>query len=399
VNLCDLYAFPGRPGSTVLVMTVNPDAGRSSPVTFRPDAVYQFAVDANGGVEQILGLRIRFAEPDGDGCQPLNVLYAGARDLPDAGAGAGAGAQVGSGITGSAFSVDLPGLPAGRGWAGLAADPFWADGAALFAFLQAAHEGRFTPDAFAEPDNIFQGRNVTAIVLEIPDALLGTARSSVWATVSLYGHAPARQVSGMGQPMLRPLFFNVPGPDTEELNAGAPAEDRQRYADRIIAVATRLASIAGHQAPEVHARHVARAFLPDVLGYTPGEPARFWPGGGTGRSLTDDASVPPSRSPPVTPSPSRCRLPSRYRPSRMWDHRTPGSCLRWLNSSASGPPAPTPAGRRGPPLPPAPRCCRAASPESAAGRRRCSRLMPGHEPGHVANPAHAAVARSRRRPG
>jgi hypothetical protein len=285
LNLCDVYAFGGGPGSTVLVMSVNPDAGSSSPITFRPDAVYQFALDPDGGVQPRVGLRIRFAEPDAHGRQRLQVLHASPSDLWDA----GAGDQIGTGITGSESAVTFPGLSAGKVWAGLTADPFWADGAALFAFLQAAHDGRFTPEVFAEGSNIFQGRNVTAIVLEIPDTLLGTGRSSVWATITLYGHAPARQVSRMGQPMLRPLFFNVPGPDTDQLNAGDPGDDEQRYADRITVTATRLASIAGHQAPQVHARHVARAFLPDVLGYTPGEPARFWPGDGNGRSLTDDA--------------------------------------------------------------------------------------------------------------
>ena len=38
INLCDLYVFPGAPGTTALILTVNPDAGRSSHTTFRPDA-------------------------------------------------------------------------------------------------------------------------------------------------------------------------------------------------------------------------------------------------------------------------------------------------------------------------------------------------------------------------
>jgi hypothetical protein len=38
INPCDLYAFPGAPGTSALILTVNPDAGRSSPTTFRPDA-------------------------------------------------------------------------------------------------------------------------------------------------------------------------------------------------------------------------------------------------------------------------------------------------------------------------------------------------------------------------
>ena len=50
VNLCDVFAFPGQPGRTVLILTVNPDAGRSSPDTFRPEAVYEFVIDASGRI-------------------------------------------------------------------------------------------------------------------------------------------------------------------------------------------------------------------------------------------------------------------------------------------------------------------------------------------------------------
>jgi hypothetical protein len=36
INPCDLYAFAGAPGTTALILTVNPDAGRSSPLPRRP---------------------------------------------------------------------------------------------------------------------------------------------------------------------------------------------------------------------------------------------------------------------------------------------------------------------------------------------------------------------------
>jgi hypothetical protein len=266
-------------------MTVNPDAGRSSPVSFRPDAVYEFAIDRRGGVDQNLALRIRFGEVDAAGRQSLRVFRAEGSNISDA-----AGGQlVGRGVTGSEETVTFPALPDGKAWAGEAADPFWANGAALFAFLQAARDGHYRPEVFAEPANIFEGRNVTAIVLEIPDGLLGDGRSSVWATVTLHGHAPTRRVSRMGQPMLRPLFFNVPGQDAEDLNAGDPADDHERYAEHVLANATTLASVAGDDTPAARARQVADAFLPDVLGYTPGEPVHFHPGGRNGRALTDDA--------------------------------------------------------------------------------------------------------------
>jgi hypothetical protein len=238
-----------------------------------------------GGVQQNLGLTIRFGEADAAGRQPMRVWGVDG-SYPSQ---LGGGQLVGRGVTGSDGTLTFPALPEGRAWAGEAADPFWANGAALFAFLQAVREGHYQPEVFAEPNNIFEGRNITAIVLEIPDGLLGNGRCSVWAAVTLYGQAPTRRVSRMGQPMLRPLFFNVPGQDTEDLNAGDPADDRKRYAERLLAAAATLASVAGHGEPAGRARQVADAFLPDVLGYTPGEPVGFHPGGGNGGALTDDA--------------------------------------------------------------------------------------------------------------
>ena len=38
LNLLDVYVFPEATGTSTLVLTVNPDSGRSSPVTFRADA-------------------------------------------------------------------------------------------------------------------------------------------------------------------------------------------------------------------------------------------------------------------------------------------------------------------------------------------------------------------------
>ena len=52
INPCDLYAFPGAPGTTALILTVNPDAGRSSPATFRADALYEFVVTRDGGTTE-----------------------------------------------------------------------------------------------------------------------------------------------------------------------------------------------------------------------------------------------------------------------------------------------------------------------------------------------------------
>ena len=282
LNLCDVYVFAGEPGMTVLVITVNPDAGRSSPLAFRTETVYEFAIDRSGGTDQELGFRIRFGTPDDRGRQSLRL------SVVDSDA-TGTEQVVLSSVTETEALVPFAGLPAGKVWAGVAADPFWANGAALFGFLEAAREGRFEPEVFAAPANVFDGRNVTAIVLQVPDQVLGAGECSVWATVTLQGHAGTRRVSRMGQPMLRPLFFNVPGQETEELNGGHPSTDRARFSAKVVADATRLALVAGAAAPAARAREVADAFLPDLIRYTVGRPVHFYPGGGNGRALTDDA--------------------------------------------------------------------------------------------------------------
>ena len=281
LNLCDVFAFPSPAGSSALILTVNPDAGRSSPTTFRPDAVYEFVIDPEGEVEESLCLRVRFAEPAADGSQALRILMATGHDAVDR------GTEIGRGRTNEVSPFDLSGAH-GSVWAGVTADPFWADGVALAGFLGSIADGRYQPEIFDGHANIFDGRNVSAIALEIPDDLLENRALSIWARITLHGHAPQRQVSRMGQPMLRPLFFNVPGDETEELNGGNPASDEQRYRDKVRQVAELVGKLAGVADPYRHAVDIAAAFLPDVMRYTPGRPARFVPGAGNGRALDDD---------------------------------------------------------------------------------------------------------------
>jgi hypothetical protein len=282
INLCDLFVFPGVPGTTTLVLTVNPDAGRSSAATFRPGALYEFVVASDGGTGEDIAFRVTFTEPDNAGNQQLRVLRA---DGAAARAGTD-GTLLGEGRTGAAFP-----LGAGRlAWAGLAADPFTADGIALARFLQGVAAGQYDPGVFTSaPGNIFAGRDVTAVALQVPDADLGGARISVWARISLFGHAPQLQVSRIGQAMLRPLFFSPPDAESETLNAGTPASDRDMHGKRVLGIAGAVARLAGLPDPDAHAAQVQAAFLPDVVTYQPGQPAAFQPGSGNGRALDDNA--------------------------------------------------------------------------------------------------------------
>jgi uncharacterized protein DUF4331 len=73
LNLLDVYVFPEAPGTTTLVVGANPDSGRSSPATFRADALYEFVIASDGGTGEDRAFRMSFGEPDADANQEMRV--------------------------------------------------------------------------------------------------------------------------------------------------------------------------------------------------------------------------------------------------------------------------------------------------------------------------------------
>ena len=282
LNLGDLYVFPESPGTSTLVVTVNPDAGRSNPTTFRPDALYEFAIASDGGTREDRAFRMSFGEPDANGNQNMQVRYATG---PSSQSGT-EGTDLGVGRTGKSFALSN----GGSAWFGLARDPFWGDAAALFAFAHGLAESQYRPELFTvTPGNLLAGRNVTAIALQVPDETFGGSDVAIWARISLHGHAPPRQVSRAAHPLLRSFFFPQPGPATEALNAGSPADDVATYSDVVLRTALHVAEVSGAATPGEQAAAIVAAFLPDQLRYRPGQPAHFEPTTGNGRALHDDA--------------------------------------------------------------------------------------------------------------
>ncbi len=282
LNLLDVYVFPEAPGTSTLVLTVNPDSGRSSPTTFRADARYEFVIASDGGTGEDRAFRMTFSEPDAAGDQEMRVRYAAAepsRPGP-------ADTELGVGPTGEAFALGN----GGSAWFGLAGDPFWGDAPALFAFTQGLAENQYRPELFtATPANLLTGRNVTAIALQVPDVMFGGTHVAIWARISLSGHGPQRQVSRAANPLVPSLFFPQHGSDTEALNAGSPAGDVATFGEAVRRTAAQVARLSGAANPDEHASTVVDAFLPDLLRYRPGQPARYAPGTGNGRGLHDDA--------------------------------------------------------------------------------------------------------------
>jgi hypothetical protein len=287
INVCDLYLFQGKPGTTVMAMTVNPDAGVSAPTTFRDEAIYSFRFDLDGDHWEDLAFKVRFGDvehEDGDEhkhVQPFQVRRA-------TGKAARKGEEGELVLEGKTEGLvrSKSGLSA---YAGLAPDLFAGDAAALGKFRNALFkENKFDPDAFLNKKNFFARRNVSAIVLEVPTAMIGKGKVSCWATASLYGHAPEVQVSRWGLPLITNVFIldmNV----REDFNRGVPADDMAKFGAVIGDVAEKLSSLAGTSPhPADYGKQLASRLLPAVLPYELGTPAAFDFAGFNGRGLADD---------------------------------------------------------------------------------------------------------------
>ena len=280
LNLCDLFVFAGPGETAVLIMTVNPDAGLSSPTGLRDEGLYEFKIDTDGDAREDVSFRLVVAG-EGDGTQRAEVRLAEG----EASRGGTGGRPLGSGVTDEVFALE----GGGRAWFGVAADPFIGNGAALRAFVTAlaADRADFTP--FEHRADLFANRNVTAIVLEVPSAQIGSGRVGVWAAISLHGHAPQRQVARAAWPLMKHLFVRDDHVGAH-LNEDPPTRDGENAGERIAANVAQVARLTGSVAePEAYGRYVAGRVLPDLLPYTLGTAASFGFAGVNGRGLGDPA--------------------------------------------------------------------------------------------------------------
>ncbi len=290
INICDFYLFQGSPETTVMAMTVNPNAGISAPDTFREDGLYAFRFDTDADAKEEVTFKFQFGDPvhaDSDEHshqQPLTVR----RSTGEAARLGAEGEIIAQGQTGQPIK-NGNGLMA---WAGLAPDVFAGDGVALSQFLKTLYsENRFTPEAFLNRKNLFMNQNITAIVLEVPNQVIGAGRVHAWATCSLQGHAPEVQVSRWGLPLITHLFLSDPATPAlrEDYNRSRPADDLVKFGPHFAKLAEDLTRLAGSAAdPAGYAKQLVTRICPTTLPYEIGSPAAFEFAGFNGRSLQDD---------------------------------------------------------------------------------------------------------------
>ena len=288
INVCDYYLFNGRAGTTVVAMTVNPDAGISAPDTFHDEGLYAFRFDLNGDGREEVAFKVRFGNVrHADGDEHRHVQTFEVKRSTGAAALKGFdGELIAAGRTGEIAKAKSGAMA----FAGLAPDLFAGDAVAINNFKEAwTKENRFNPDAFKNRTNFFARRNVSAIVLELPNQMIGKGKVHGWATASLHGHAPEVQVSRWGIPMLTHVF--MPDAKTrEDYNRSTPAEDIPRFSAGIGTVAEKLTGLAGSAAsPADYAKQLVNRLCPTNLPYEIGSPAAFDFAGFNGRALQDDA--------------------------------------------------------------------------------------------------------------
>jgi hypothetical protein len=288
LNVCDFYLFQGAPGATVMAMSVNPDLGLSAPDTLHVEGLYAFRFDLNGDAREEVVFKFRFGEPKHvNGDEHVHTQTFQVRRATGDAIGGNKGDLLLEGETGKVHSKS--GI---RAYVGIAPDLFAGDAFALHGFLNAFYKDqKYDGDVFLHRQNFFTDRNLTAIVLEVPNHLIGDGAVHAWATVSLYGHAPEKQVSRWGLPLITHLFLNDPSHQEvkESFNTSVPADDVSSFSGYIADFTQKMTTYAGSvMNPEEYGKQMVARLCPTTLPYELGTPAAFDLAGFNGRPLGDD---------------------------------------------------------------------------------------------------------------
>ena len=165
-----ILLFPGAPGTTVMAMTVNPDVVLSAPDTLHIEGLYAFRLDLTGDAREDVVFKFRFNEPRHvNGDEHVHVQKFQVRRATGEAIGGDQGELLIEGDTGKVHSKS--GV---RAFVGIAPDLFAADAVAMRSLQNAFYnEHRYDGDAFLPSSELFDHRNITAIVLEVPNHLIG----------------------------------------------------------------------------------------------------------------------------------------------------------------------------------------------------------------------------------
>jgi Domain of unknown function (DUF4331) len=267
LNLTDLYVFPtpGDADKSILIMNVHPSSSWSREPTrqdpFATDALYELRIDTDGDAAADITYRVRFS-PATSGAQTAalhRIQRAEAAGRDDVGEAILEGAPV-------SLDRDARVTKIGdyRFFAGWRSDPFFFDP------IGAVNNLQFTGKDF------FTDKDVSSIVLEVPNSALGSEKIGLWART--FDGASGRwvQADRGAKPAQTPFLV---GDERDAYLAAEPMDD----ARFIPAFAHSLQHAGGYS--EEEALRVAGTLLPDLLRFDPTRPASY---PSNGRTLTDD---------------------------------------------------------------------------------------------------------------
>jgi hypothetical protein len=261
LDLTDLFAFPrpDDPSRSILILDAHPSAAvnpiaPTTRVPFSPEARYEIRIDTNGDALADITYRVTFAGSDAQTATVHRI----------AGPHADGGEVIVERMPVSTGRDTR--VAEGRGhrvFAGWRSDPFFFDVAGALAGLS------FTgADYFADKD-------VCSIVLDVPNAALGSGTLGLWMRALVPGEGGWVQIERGGRPQIAVFLA---GEARDAFHAGEPSGDA-----RFVPVFAHSLEHAGGYAPDVAGR-LAAQLLPDILHYDPARTASY---PANGRGLTD----------------------------------------------------------------------------------------------------------------
>ena len=269
LDLTDLFVFaaPGNPGRTVLIMNSNPFTKGDG---FHPDAVYRFNIDNDGDSLADVAFSFTFSPCD-NGRQTATAYYATGSDAQTR----EPRGEVLLEATEVGFDAMATPVQAGpvRLFIGKRSDPFFADADGVLHWLIDGQQGDFQWTG----TDTFAGANIYSIAVEAPNDMLGPGPGiGAWITTSLRRDGILVPMDRGGNPSFNPILN--PDDIKDEFNATDPVDDVKNYQQPLAETLQR------HGYPPDEAAAAALTLLPDILHYDRTRPAHY----PNGRVMTDD---------------------------------------------------------------------------------------------------------------
>jgi hypothetical protein len=279
LNQLDNYVFASpKADHTVFIMTVNsvPKSGPNG--IFATDALYNIHVADDDGYKTGHTFSLSFSSD--------NTFTVYESQTPNGAVGA-KGAKIGAGKLGKTSEL-AKGIKA---WAGVVKDPFFGNSTSLGLLRAQLNAGKpYDPSIWAQAQgkSIFLGREASAIVLEVPNSMLGkTIRTFMTTAVDTKG--TWKQVQYSANPLLSHIMMFESQALKGEHDQSRPDSENGMKAmvSARVARATTLAKT--EKDPQQYGDEIAAKMIPDVLTYKVGSTAHYTLNERNGRSLDDDA--------------------------------------------------------------------------------------------------------------